>query len=97
MANLRDSLQLYVLDENNEQQNLSAEFIKQWGYNDKFIWNKHLLEAAFPDPSKRDPWVLPLIYGSADQASTSLSTPVCNVNSLLMARQKSASMAGPSL
>lgn len=42
----------------------------QWGYNDRFLWNKHLLQAAFPDTERRNPWVLPLIYGSADQASS---------------------------
>jgi hypothetical protein len=40
-----------------------------FGFNDKFIWNHHLLSSAFKDSSERSSWVLPLIHGFVDQAS----------------------------
>ncbi|EPQ30030.1 uncharacterized protein PFL1_02703 [Pseudozyma flocculosa PF-1] len=52
-----------------------------WGYNEKFIWNHHLLLPAFgesersgsgsgsqSDADARNGWVLPLVYGFVDQA-----------------------------
>ncbi|KAK0554069.1 phosphatidylinositol-3,5-bisphosphate 5-phosphatase [Tilletia horrida] len=49
-----------------------------WGYNEKFIWNHHLLLPAFKETinSSADAdgngWVLPLIYGFVDQAKLSI-------------------------
>ena len=47
-----------------------------WGFNDKFVWNHHLLEAAFsdtmhdiPESRERSCWILPLIYGFLEHAS----------------------------
>ncbi|KAN0060124.1 phosphatidylinositol-3,5-bisphosphate 5-phosphatase [Thecaphora frezii] len=53
--------------------------VTAWGYNEKFIWNHHLLLPAFggcehteagEDP--RNGWVLPLVYGFVDQAKLSV-------------------------
>ncbi|EST05716.2 Synaptojanin, N-terminal [Kalmanozyma brasiliensis GHG001] len=50
-----------------------------WGYNEKFIWNHHLLLPAFaasehlqPHEDPRNEWVLPLVYGFVDQAKLSV-------------------------
>ncbi|CDU22957.1 related to FIG4-polyphosphoinositide phosphatase family member [Sporisorium scitamineum] len=50
-----------------------------WGYNEKFIWNHHLLLPAFaasehlrPHQDPRNEWVLPLVYGFVDQAKLSV-------------------------
>lgn len=39
-------------------------------YNDMFIWNHYLLKSGFRDLNSRSGWILPLIYGFVDQAST---------------------------
>ena len=48
-----------------------------WGYNEKFVWNHHLLLPAFAsseksskqvDANAASEWVLPLVYGFVDQA-----------------------------
>jgi len=44
-----------------------------WGYNDKFIWNWHLLQSAFTNLEEPTTWVLPLIHGFCDQASKSVT------------------------
>jgi hypothetical protein len=38
-------------------------------HNDMFVWNHHLWRSAFP-MATRTPWIVPLIHGFADQAST---------------------------
>ncbi|KAL9937823.1 hypothetical protein V8E36_003368 [Tilletia maclaganii] len=49
-----------------------------WGYNEKFVWNHHLLLPAFretialPADSEGNEWVLPLVYGFLDQAKLSI-------------------------
>ncbi|KEI41332.1 uncharacterized protein L969DRAFT_70805 [Mixia osmundae IAM 14324] len=43
-----------------------------WGYNDKFIWNRFLLEGGFSNRFERSHWVLPLLYGFIDQAKVSI-------------------------
>lgn len=40
-----------------------------WGFNDKFVWNWHLLQSAFANPNEASAWVLPLVHGFCDQAS----------------------------
>ncbi|ETS60698.1 hypothetical protein PaG_04601 [Moesziomyces aphidis] len=57
----------------------SKQPITAWGYNEKFIWNHHLLLPAFgasehlqPDEDPRNEWVLPLVYGFVDQAKLSV-------------------------
>ena len=42
----------------------------RWSFNDRYAWNYHMFEAAFPDQDKvRAHWVLPIIHGHVDQAS----------------------------
>lgn len=41
-------------------------------FNDKWVWNRHLLRPAFRGLKGKSPWVLPLIHGFVDQASESL-------------------------
>lgn len=53
-----------------------------WGYNEKFVWNHHLLLPAFGASEHADnvadeygsgnEWVLPLVYGFVDQAKLSV-------------------------
>lgn len=47
-----------------------------WGFNDRFIWNHHLLRTAFMETmgetDKRSCWVLPMVYGFVDQAKLSI-------------------------
>ncbi|GAC98907.1 hypothetical protein PHSY_006502 [Pseudozyma hubeiensis SY62] len=50
-----------------------------WGFNEKFMWNHHLLLPAFaasehsqPHEDPRSEWVLPLVYGFVDQAKLSV-------------------------
>ncbi len=57
----------------------SKQPITAWGYNEKFIWNHHLLLPAFhasehmqPHEDPRNEWVLPLVYGFVDQAKLSV-------------------------
>ncbi|PWZ01757.1 hypothetical protein BCV70DRAFT_187632 [Testicularia cyperi] len=57
----------------------SSQPLTAWGYNEKFIWNHHLLVPAFGATERRQPgedarheWVLPLIYGFVDQAKLSV-------------------------
>ncbi|SNX83694.1 related to FIG4 - polyphosphoinositide phosphatase family member [Melanopsichium pennsylvanicum] len=57
----------------------SKQPITAWGYNEKFIWNHHLLLPAFaasehlqPHQDPRNEWVLPLVYGFVDQAKLSV-------------------------
>ena len=50
---------------------------RRWLMNDRFAWNHHLLTAAFAhDDSASSPgrthWLVPLIHGHVDQASTCL-------------------------
>ncbi|KAK0526006.1 phosphatidylinositol-3,5-bisphosphate 5-phosphatase [Tilletia horrida] len=58
------------------QSNLASD--SAWGYNEKFVWNHHLLLPAFKDtinlPADSDgnEWVLPLVYGFVDQAKLSI-------------------------
>lgn len=42
------------------------------GYNLMFVWNHHLLKSGFSSVSTQSSWVLPMIYGFVDQASTCL-------------------------
>ncbi|KAE8217376.1 hypothetical protein CF319_g8520 [Tilletia indica] len=52
--------------------------VSAWGYNEKFVWNHHLLLPAFretinsPADSDGNEWVLPLVYGFVDQAKLSI-------------------------
>lgn len=39
-------------------------------HNDMFIWNHYLLSSGFKNLNSRSGWILPLIYGFVDQAST---------------------------
>jgi hypothetical protein len=44
-----------------------------WPFTDRFAWNFHLFAAAFENPERDAPkarWVLPLIHGHVDQASS---------------------------
>ena len=44
-----------------------------WPFTNRFAWNFHLFAAAFENPECDAPkarWVLPLIHGHVDQAST---------------------------
>ncbi|KAJ1020173.1 hypothetical protein NDA16_004453 [Ustilago loliicola] len=57
----------------------SKQPLTAWGYNEKFIWNHHLLLPAFaasehmpPHEDPRNEWVLPLVYGFVDQAKLSV-------------------------
>lgn len=57
----------------------STQPLTAWGYNEKFIWNHHLLLPAFaasehmqPHEDPRNEWVLPLLYGFVDQAKLSV-------------------------
>ena len=53
-----------------------------WGFNEKFVWNHHLLMPAFAstvaksvahdEESDGSEWVLPLVYGFVDQAKLSV-------------------------
>lgn len=56
------------------------EPVAAWGFNDRFVWNHFLLQAAFkqPDPEdenhgERSCWVLPLVHGYVDQASKAIA------------------------
>jgi hypothetical protein len=47
-----------------------------WPFTTRFAWNYHLFAAAFENPERdtsRAHWVLPLIHGHVDQASSSCS------------------------
>jgi hypothetical protein len=41
-------------------------------HNDMFVWNHYLLSSGFKNLNSRSGWILPLIYGFVDQASTYL-------------------------
>jgi hypothetical protein len=44
-----------------------------WPFTNRFAWNFHLFSAAFENPERDAPkarWVLPLIHGHVDQASS---------------------------
>lgn len=44
-----------------------------WPFNDRYAWNFHMLTAAFGDmetPHLKPQWILPLMHGHVDQAST---------------------------
>lgn len=63
-----------------------------WGYNEKFVWNHHLLMPAFADSvhnldtkSAASEWVLPLVYGFVDQAK--LRVLNCTIHVTLIARR----------
>lgn len=65
-----------------------------WGYNEKFIWNHHLLLPAFAssqhkwrenDADAASGWVLPLVYGFVDQAK--LCVLNCTIHVTLIARR----------
>lgn len=72
-----------------------------WGFHDKFLWNHHLLEAAFGDSiddEGRNPWIVPLIYGFVDQSSA-FDRHVRHfeaLNELVRVAQNFASSVGPS-
>lgn len=49
-----------------------------WPFTNRFAWNFHLFAAAFENPESDAPkarWVLPLIHGHVDQASTGSFAP----------------------
>lgn len=62
-----------------------------WGYNEKFIWNHHLLLPAFASSvhlrgsDTASEWVLPLVYGFVDQAK--LRVLNCTIQVTLIARR----------
>jgi hypothetical protein len=44
-----------------------------WPINDRFAWNFHMLTAPFKDhdpPPLKHYWLLPLVHGHVDQASS---------------------------
>jgi phosphatidylinositol 3,5-bisphosphate 5-phosphatase len=43
----------------------------RWPFNDRYVWNFHMIAAPFKDSPAgvRRPWLLPLIHGHVDQAS----------------------------
>jgi hypothetical protein len=46
---------------------------RSWPFTSRFAWNYHLFSAAFENPESDAPkahWVLPLIHGHVDQASS---------------------------
>ncbi|CAD6887219.1 unnamed protein product [Tilletia controversa] len=65
--------------------------VSAWGYNEKFVWNHHLLLPAFsetihrPSDSDGNKWVLPLVYGFVDQAKLSILNRTVHVT--LIARR----------
>lgn len=83
---LQDNL---IPDESNRTKETMA-----WGYNEKFIWNHHLLLPAFAfsqhkwkdnDVGAASEWVLPLVYGFVDQAK--LCVLNCTIHVTLIARR----------
>ena len=56
---------------NTLQTNLAVESSRR-RWNTRFMWNHHLLSPAFDlkEPNGRSRWVLPLIHGFMDQASS---------------------------
>ena len=49
-----------------------------WPFTNRFAWNFHLFAAAFENPERDAPkarWVLPLIHGHVDQASSQSFVP----------------------
>ena len=49
-----------------------------WPFTNRFAWNFHLFAAAFENPERDAPkarWVLPLIHGHVDQASSQFFVP----------------------
>ncbi|KDN48439.1 hypothetical protein K437DRAFT_290418 [Tilletiaria anomala UBC 951] len=58
------------------------EPLTAWGFNEKFVWNHHLLMPAFGSSVRKgaalgdgwygSEWVLPLVYGFVDQAKLSV-------------------------
>lgn len=53
-------------------------------FNDKWVWNRHLLRPAFRGLTGRSPWVLPLIHGFVDQASEYCTTRLVNGVALII-------------
>lgn len=83
---LQDNL---TVNESNRTKETTA-----WGYNEKFMWNHHLLIPAFAssqhswkkeDAGAASEWVLPLVYGFVDQAK--LCVLNCTIHVTLIARR----------
>jgi hypothetical protein len=85
---LQDNL-THPADTNTNADVLAAK--TSWGYNEKFVWNHHLLLPAFAaseHESASDPtqeWVLPLLHGFVDQAK--LRVLNCTIYVTLIARR----------
>ncbi|KAL4063987.1 SacI homology domain-containing protein [Scleroderma yunnanense] len=59
----------------------------KWWFNDRYVWNFHMLSAPFKDDAPRDghAWLVPLIHGHVDQAKLNVLSRVVFVT--LIARR----------
>jgi SacI homology domain len=59
-----------------------------WRFNDRYAWNHHMLVDAFGQSgdATKSHWVLPLIYGHVDQASTCILSAVPKIYPLTCPR-----------
>ncbi|PWN36032.1 uncharacterized protein FA14DRAFT_160937 [Meira miltonrushii] len=89
---LQDNLTNIDIRTENDSRPLNSQPHTAWGYNEKFVWNHHLLMPAFADSvhsldnkSAASEWVLPLVYGFVDQAK--LRVLNCTIHVTLIARR----------
>jgi hypothetical protein len=60
----------------------------EWPFNDRYAWNFHMMTAAFGNedhPHLKPYWILPLVHGHVDQASTPIHYYCCDPGSLTIA------------
>jgi len=53
-----------------QQSSDGEDALPRW--NDKFVWNHKLLIPMMQHLKSNSPWILPMIYGSIEQASASM-------------------------
>ncbi|KAK4705453.1 phosphatidylinositol 3,5-bisphosphate 5-phosphatase, partial [Phenoliferia sp. Uapishka_3] len=62
----------HTLQHNLTQSETPRKDGKLTDYNDKWVWNRHLLKPAVRHLKDKSPWILPLIHGFVDQAKLSV-------------------------